>query len=846
MKLGFAGGAQEVGGSCICLRIGEYGILLDSGIRQGGSRDPLPDFHLIQEMGGIDAILISHAHMDHIGSLPVISRAFPQAPIYMTPMSMDLTRVLLQDSLKIMSMREEEIPIYGEAEVSAMMERIVPLNELLEREILPGIRVVFYPAGHIAGAACIYLSTQEGSVFYSGDFASFPQQSIDGIHIPRLRPDLCIVESTYGDRLHSNRQVEENRLIHLVGEAVSAGKKILIPSFALGRSQEVILLLRTGINKGLIPPVPVYVDGMVRDICRIYHFHPNCLRNKLARSIMKGYDPFYSKEVRPVLPSEDRGELVEQDGPAVFVASSGMLSGGPSVLYAEKIISREDGMIILTGYQDEEAPGRALMQLAESADAFRSPDAGTEAPTFTLAGRSIPVRAGVFKVGLSAHGDQSEILGLLTRLSPRDVFLVHGDASALPSLARMVTGEYLRDVHVPRCGEIKEISYRTPRRQSQRKWPWTLAETDTPDENGMAELRLFVLEHYPEREWTAIQLIEIWYGRAPSDSDEIALWQKLLLRSAYFMSGEIHFFLFHPSTEEEMSFSSNPKEMTIQEIEKYVEKNFSELGYKKIGFHPDERRVVLRFLFPDAVAQKAFSTALENFRSDTEWTASIFPATNHNSAQMFLRQLLGDRIAKISYFESDKSYQVSVSGGKPEDSSVIEKFKSETGWTLNLSVDSSKSAAAGSSNNPFLAVKPDKVGKITEQNEALNYIKTFCAEEKIPLQRLGIKSDGQGRYIEMTFITPQIGKRYADMISAVSNDIGWRLVISSAVLQNMVFSVAAAAAEKAGLVLKKNPSYMPANREIQLKVSESVSEEVRNAVISEVAEKTGLACRIVM
>ena len=135
MKLGFAGGAQEVGGSCICIRIGDRGILLDSGIRQGGSKDPLPNFRLIQEMGGIDAIIISHAHMDHIGSLPLISRSYPDVPIYMTPMTMELTRVLLQDSLKIMSMREEEIPLYGEADVAAMMERIAPLHEQIEKEL---------------------------------------------------------------------------------------------------------------------------------------------------------------------------------------------------------------------------------------------------------------------------------------------------------------------------------------------------------------------------------------------------------------------------------------------------------------------------------------------------------------------------------------------------------------------------------------------------------------------------------------------------------------------------------------------------------------------------------------
>ena len=124
MKLGFAGGAREVGGSCIYVRIGTYGILMDSGIRQGSNKDPLPDFRMLQELGGVDAVLISHAHMDHIGALPLVSHAWPDAWIYMTPMTMDLTRVLLLDSLKIMTQREEEIPIYGEAEVLAMMDRM--------------------------------------------------------------------------------------------------------------------------------------------------------------------------------------------------------------------------------------------------------------------------------------------------------------------------------------------------------------------------------------------------------------------------------------------------------------------------------------------------------------------------------------------------------------------------------------------------------------------------------------------------------------------------------------------------------------------------------------------------
>ncbi|MEE3423427.1 MAG: MBL fold metallo-hydrolase [Succinimonas sp.] len=850
MKLGFAGGAQEVGGSCICIRIGDRGILLDSGIRQGGSKDPLPNFRLIQEMGGIDAIIISHAHMDHIGSLPLISRAYPNIPIYMTPMTMELTRVLLQDSLKIMSMREEEIPLYGEADVAAMMERIVPVPEEAEKEILPGISFVFYQAGHIAGAACVYLKTPDGTVFYSGDFAAFSQQTIEGIRIPKLRPDLCIVETTYGDRLHSNRQVEENRLIQLVAEAVSAGKKVLIPSFALGRAQEVILLLRSGMNRGLIPQVPVYVDGMVREICRVYRQFPACLKSKLARNIIKGYDPFYSAEVKAVLPSADRNELLEQKGPAVFVASSGMLSGGPSVLYAEKIIPREDGLVIITGYQDEEAPGRALLKLAEAAEqaASGSQDPSAEPVSFVLAGRTVPVKAQVCKVGLSAHGDQEEILGLLTRLSPRDVFLVHGDPEAMPALARLITGEHLRGIHLPRCGDVKDISYRVTRKQTSFSWPQVMNETEAPDEAGLEKLRLFVREHYPERQFKALQLMEIWHGKTIADPAEITRWQKMLLDSACFASDDLHFFLFHPATDQEMAAARAPRELNLQTVTELTAKHFSFLGYKKAGVYPEERKVVLRFTFPDAVNLDEFETAAECFAEETQWAVSIHPGTNHTAMQQLLQSLFEGRIEKVSYFENNKSYQVTVSGLKKSDYSLKEKFQTETGWNLHLSPGSSGKASPGKSPAPAALpaeeFAPPRTGKPMEQNEAFSCIRSFCDRENIPLQKAGMKNDHAGKYIELSFITGEVGWRYADRIKILSQHTGWRLVTSETVMQNLVLAIAAAAAERAGLVLKKNPSYMPVNKEVQLKASPAAP-DIQEAVMAEVKEKTGLNCRII-
>lgn len=864
MQLSFSGGAMEVGGSCIYLRADSKGILLDSGIRQGGSKDPIPDFRMIQQMGGIDAILVSHAHMDHTGTLPIISKAYPQARIYMTAMTADLVRVLLSDSLKIMDRREGEIPHYAQQDVTAMLNRIYPLNFRVRFSIFDKMYVTLYPAGHIAGAACIYLETEEGTLFYSGDFCSFPQKTIEGIHIPKLRPDVAIVETTYGDRLHSNRQVEEENLVSLVDQCVRRGDKVLIPAFALGRSQEVILLLKAAIQNKQIPPVPVYVDGMVRDINSMYERNPTYLRGSLARTILKGNAPFYTREIVPVLPDQNRDELLAKEGPAVFVSSSGMLSGGPSVQYAKKIASMENGCIIITGYQDEEAPGRKLtnlLEIREAVPSFTCPqDAASDpqAPTLVLDGTTVLVRCRIHRAGLSAHGDKDEICGLLDRLSPRDLFLVHGDRNVIEAFGNELGQDYRRRVYLPQCGSTYELNYRSKRKQLHQTLPWSMQRSDIPDAGCEEHLWNYVREHYPDKELTCEQLFFIWSGKHTSADtmfqEQLEALQKQLLKSVYFSPNPRRLFLFHANTEDEVREFLAPKELTVQQIEEMIRHSFSAFPYKKISYHRESREAVLNFDFPDAVDHDAFYACAPEFSEKSGWQISVSQSMNHAAASLLLSRLFEQRIKKTSYFVEQKAYEIQLTSQEAGDMDKCSTFRKTTGWQLRLAGEGtacSQPSEAGDSNGSHL-ISADTMmflpGHLEaapmEQNMVQYCIDRTFEDQQHQVYKKSVKCDAQGKYMELAFLSPEVGRRYGRLLEQLACQTQWRIRIADSVNQKEIFEIIQTLCCKYDISLRKNPSYMPQNRTIRILAETLPSQETCRNLMQEAEEATGLHCTI--
>lgn len=848
MNLHFLGGAMEIGASCIYLKIAGKGILMDSGIRQSGAKDPLPNFRAVEEQGGLDAILISHAHMDHIGTLPLISKAYPNAPIYMTAMSADLTRTLLYDSLKIMNNREGEIPHYSEQDVLAMLGRIRPLRFQAPFPILDEITLTFYPAGHIAGAACIYLVTKEGSLFYSGDFSAFSQRTIEGISIPKLRPDVAIVETTYGNRLHSNRQVEEKRLVEVVRECILQKKKILIPAFALGRAQEVLLILRSAIQNQEIPAVPVYVDGMVRDINIMYTRNPTYLKNALGKRIFKGNEPFYTKEIQAVAPMQKREELLSGEGPAIFLSSSGMLTGGPSVQYASRLVSSEDACLIITGYQDEESPGRQLLNLVEN------PEGGA----LSLNSSSVPVKCRVEQVGLSAHGDKMEIQGLLSRLSSRHIFLVHGNRDAMEELgAELAAQDYRRQVYLPECGRSYEISLHKKRKQAPFLPAYTLQKTQkyTPaDEKFFWE---YLREHYPERHFSVSDLAYIWYGKPVSEEDVLHAMQEALHESHYFTLNARRLFLWDTTAPEELAELLSPKELTQQELSAQAAEIFEDFPYRKISYHNDRREIILQFDYPDAQDKDAFQAASDAFCEATGWAAHVNPSTNHNAVSLLLSSLFPDGITKISYRTDKKSYAVTLTG-KPETKAmqkIAHEFHRVTGW--NLSVNGkpcfpAPGSCSDSPDSPF-SDTPDeqkegfflphnRLTKADEQNMAFSCIeKTF---ETLPHRpdKKSLKQDSAGQYLEISFISPAVGRRYHNELQALADQTGWRIGIADKVNQNELFKIAQLLCMKHGISLAKNPSYLPERKTVQIKTDSDLQSGLLAQAAAEFLEKTGCEC----
>ncbi len=429
------GGAGEVGASCGILRIGDWRVLIDAGMRPAAraGQDRLPALDRLTAEPP-DAMLVTHAHIDHTGALPLASEMFPAAPIYCTETTLLLTRLLLADSVRVMEAehlaQEGETPLYTAEVVERTLGRVRPVEwaQPVAPTPDPAITVRFLHAGHIAGAAMLLIDTPAGRVLHLGDYSVTAQRTLHGLDVRGLpQADAVITEGTYGDAIHANRKEQERALVATVARVVGRGGRALLPAFAVGRAQEVALILRAARTAGELPPAAIHLDGMVRGVCALYQAQVHDLNPRLQNYVRNARRPLFADPSLAVyaVTAGRRCRLLDNPEAAIVISSSGMMTGGPAPLYARAFAADERNAIIFSGYQDDESPGAALLRARQ----------GT---TVALGKEELTLHCAVERYSLSAHADAGQIEVAVARARPRVTVLVHGEPDTLRALARRV------------------------------------------------------------------------------------------------------------------------------------------------------------------------------------------------------------------------------------------------------------------------------------------------------------------------------------------------------------------------------------------------------------------------
>ncbi|MDO8625507.1 MAG: beta-CASP ribonuclease aCPSF1, partial [Candidatus Diapherotrites archaeon] len=362
IRLTALGGFQEVGRSCILLETPNTKILMDCGLDIAATDKPYPYLDSLNfPLSELDAIVISHAHMDHIGFLPYLFKMNYQGPVYCTKPTRDLMTLLQLDYVDI-AVKEGKKLLYTEKDVKECLKHVITREYREVTDIAPDIRMTFHNAAHILGSASVHLHIGEGqhNLVYSADIKYGFSRLFNNIDLKYPRLETLIIETTYGskDDIQPDRMVSEAETVKVIKETVSQGGNVLIPVFAVGRSQEIMLVLEEAYRRGELDGTHVYVDGMTKESSAIHTAYPEYLRKGVQNRVLQNDSPFTSELFKVVLPSQ-RDEILKQ-GSCVILASSGMLTGGASLGYFYKMAEDPRNTLIFVGYQGEGSLGRKL------------------------------------------------------------------------------------------------------------------------------------------------------------------------------------------------------------------------------------------------------------------------------------------------------------------------------------------------------------------------------------------------------------------------------------------------------------------------------------------------------
>jgi metallo-beta-lactamase family protein len=471
MKVTFWGAARTVTGSMHLVEVNGRRYLLDCGLYQGRRREAAERNSVFPfAPSSIDAVILSHAHIDHSGNLPTLAKRGYAGPVYATPATADLCDPMLRDSaflqekdaeflnkrllrrkaLKADAGNGEVHPLYTVEDAESALKLFRPVPVYTPKPLDPALSYEAYDAGHILGSTAILLHYHENGkrirVVYSGDVGR-PNQAI--LRDPDALPhaDYLIMESTYGDRLHKDPDAVAGKLADAINRTCQRGGKIIVPAFAVGRTQQLVVLLHELVNQQRIPSIPVFVDSpLAIEATRVFQKHTECYDAETREYLLEGEDPFGFKNLRYVRDAAESKALNDLRGPFIIISASGMCEAGRILHHLKNNIEDPRNTVLITGFMAENTLGRKIV------------DKLPEVPIF---GEPVRLRAEVVKLNeLSGHADQRELVRWVRPMAGglKKIFLVHGEPAQSAALAKVLAAEFQVETVVPDRGETVELT----------------------------------------------------------------------------------------------------------------------------------------------------------------------------------------------------------------------------------------------------------------------------------------------------------------------------------------------------------------------------------------------------
>ena len=440
------GGARQVGRSCILLQTPNSKVLIDCGIDVASSgKDKFPYFNVPEfNIAELDAVIISHAHLDHVGLLPYLYKMGYKGPTYMTPPTMDVAALLSLDFIGV-AYKQASQPLFSSKDIKEMVKHTICLNFNEVTDIAPDVRITMYNSGHTLGSAMVHFNIGNGlhNFLYTGDYKYAKTRLLDPAVNSFPRIESVMTESTYGSKndILPPRVESEEQFLEAITKTIKQGGKVLIPELGLGRAQETMLVLEDAMQNNKIEKVPIYIDGMIWDINAIHTAYPDFLSNKVKLQVFQDKNPFTSELFSRVGSPQERRKVIE-GGPCIVLATSGMLVGGASVEYFKEFAGNEKNAIVFVCYQGVGSLGRQVQE-------------GSKETRMVVDGREerVQINLQVYTIqGFSAHAGRNEILAFFNNMRPKAkrIIINHGEVSKCLDLASALYKLNRVETNVPR------------------------------------------------------------------------------------------------------------------------------------------------------------------------------------------------------------------------------------------------------------------------------------------------------------------------------------------------------------------------------------------------------------